>query len=371
VLHGDVLKVYGTGGFKCDAEVRFAAGMQRDGEVILDDTQYAGAASVRSSRFGVRRGFAESLPLALGEAIDTFVSDVNNVLMLEDAATAREDVHEVAVVEKTDTRPPPRVAAAPPAMRWAIVIGVSDYADTRIPALRYASADAKSFSDWLVDPKGGGFAPSRVKKLLDSDATYENIREALFDWGAHALAEDLMVIYFACHGTGESPDDLDSVYLLPSDAKFDKIASSGFPMWDVETALKHHIKARRVVVIADACHSGGIGREYDIGRRGIEIRPKVADSVGNLGSASESVAVIMASGVGQLSQESKEWGGGHGVFTHYLLEGLKGKADANKDGKVSLGELTPYLSQQVRRATKSRQCPVVAGEYDPTLMIAK
>ena len=60
--------------------------------------------------------------------------------------------------------------------RWAVIIGVSQYKDTRIAQLRYASADAASFYDWIVSPQGGKFAPSMVKLLTDSDATGVNVK---------------------------------------------------------------------------------------------------------------------------------------------------------------------------------------------------
>ena len=81
--------------------------------------------------------------------------------------------------------------------------------------------------------------------------------------------------------------------------------------------------------------------------------------------------MISASDDKQFSQESKNWGGGHGVFTYFLFEGLKGNADYNKDAHVTLGELIPYLSEQVRRATRNAQSPAVAGKFDPALSIGR
>lgn len=57
-------------------------------------------------------------------------------------------------------------------------------------------------------------------------------------------------------------------------------------------------------------------------------------------------------------------GGGHGVYTYHLIEGLKGKADFDNDGIVRLGELAQYVSDQVRRDTKSQQSPIPCGSYD-------
>ena len=123
-----------------------------------------------------------------------------------------------------------------PGQRWAVVVGFSEYEDSRIPSLRYAARDAQVFHDWLVAPTGGRYAPSKVKLLLNRNATNEKIKDALF---------------------------------------------------------------------------------------------------------------------------------------YYLLEGLKGAADFDRSGSVSVGEVTVFVSQQVRRATRNAQNPIVAGRFDPSLVIGK
>ena len=91
----------------------------------------------------------------------------------------------------------------------------------------------------------------------------------------------------------------------------------------------------------------------------------------DLSSVADGVCVISASSPEQFSQEGHEWGGGHGVFTHFLLRGLKGEADSDKDGAVNLGEITLYLSQKVRRETANAQTPMVHGSFDLALTIAR
>ncbi len=256
---------------------------------------------------------------------------------------------------------------------WAVIIGISAYADSRIPSLRYATSDAKGLYDWLVSTSGGKYPPKNVTLLLDKKATNSNIKTALFSWLRQALEEDVVIIYFAGHGSPDSPDTPDNLYLLPYDTQYDNIASTGFPMWDIETALKRFIRAKSVVVIADACHSGGVGQGFDVARRAVravDVNP-ISSRLEQLAQISGGVAVISASGDRQTSQEGKQWGGGHGVFTHFLLEGVRGEADYNKDQRVTLGELIPFLSEQVRRATKSAQSPTVAGKFDPALSMGR
>jgi uncharacterized caspase-like protein len=183
----------------------------------------------------------------------------------------------------------------------------------------------------------------------------------------------MVTIYFAGHGSPDSPDTLENLFLLPFDTQYDNIAATAFPMWDIETALKRFIKANKIIVLADACHAGGVGRAFDIARRGdrgLRINP-ISSGFQNLSKVGDGVCVISASGDRQFSREDQKWGGGQGVFTYFLLQGLKGRADYNNDSKVTLGELIPYLSEQVRRETRNAQSPTIAGKFDPYLSIGK
>jgi len=257
--------------------------------------------------------------------------------------------------------------------RWALVIGISKYQDTRIPSLRYASSDALSFYTWLVSPDGGRYSPARVRLLLNQKATSKNVKSALFKWLKQAIEEDILTIYFAGHGSPDSPDSPDNLFLLTYDVQYGNIAATGFPMWDIETALKRFIRAKKIIVLADACHSGGVGKSFDIARRsgrGINMNP-INSGLQDLSEVDEGVCVISASADKEVSQESKKWGGGHGVFTYYLLKGLKGQADYNKDSCVTLGELIPFLSEKVRRETRNAQSPIVAGKFDPAMSIGE
>jgi len=178
-------------------------------------------------------------------------------------------------------------------------------------------------------------------------------------------------MFFAGHGSPESPDALRNLYLLPYNTKYHNIAATGFPFWDIETALKRFIKAKRVVLIADACHSAGIRQGFDVAARtgpGLQINA-IKSGFQYLTDLNEGICVISASRDNELSREGREWGVGHAMFSYFLIEGLKGEAD--KNGSVTIGELTVYVSQQVRRATLNTQNPIVSGRFDPALAIPK
>jgi hypothetical protein len=246
---------------------------------------------------------------------------------------------------------------------WAVVIGISKYknAAESFPELRYATKDAEMFYNFLRSPEGGGFPAERIVFLRDDEATLQRIRYAFFDFLKQPLEEDFVIIYFAGHGTPEK-DNLKNLYLVAYDSKPDQLASTAFPMWDINTALTRYIKSEKVIVLADACHSSGI--VGDVSTRSVRKQNMVSKCFLELATAKKGLAIFTASEAGELSQESKNWGGGHGVFTHFLINGLNGKADENNDKVVTLGEVTAFVSENVRRATKSAQHPISAGFFD-------
>lgn len=342
-------------------------------------TRDEGVVAAYYGRDPLRCGYpAEAL---LRPVVAEFVADV------EKALAEKGEAHWAAVVAARGQQPapppeprlpvvvPPPPVAGPPAalrgQRWAIVIGVSAYKDRRIRALSYAASDAQAFHDWLINENGGGYATDNVKLLLDDKATGVEIRDALFTWSSKAIAEDLLVIYYAGHGSPESPRNKENLFLLPYDTDYGKIAATGLPMWEIERAIRNCMHAGQIVVLTDACHAAGVGAEFDSASfRDIKVVVnQVNDGLRRLGKAAGSVAVLTASGADQLSEEGPRWGGGRGVFTHFLLKGLQGEADSNKDRAVTLGELYPYVSEQVRRATGSGQRPEMDGKYDPALSI--
>jgi uncharacterized caspase-like protein len=69
---------------------------------------------------------------------------------------------------------------------------------------------------------------------------------------------------------------------------------------------------------------------------------------------------MTASDANELSVEKDELK--HGVFTYYLLEGLRGKADLDGDGVITVDEIYRYVSMKVPKATGQNQHPVKKGE---------
>ena len=166
----------------------------------------------------------------------------------------------------------------------------------------------------------------------------------------------------ACHGEPE-PDRPNNIYLLMHDSELDSLSATAYHMENVNTDMKRYISAKRLIFFADACHSAGL-TEGAIGTRGFSNTVNIALSA--LKSTREGWGIVSASRAGEVSMESSQWGGGHGAFTYYLLEGMKGKADAegNKNGIVTLAESFDFLDDKVKRATQNAQHPDTAGNFD-------
>jgi hypothetical protein len=228
--------------------------------------------------------------------------------------------------------------------RYAVVIGVSRYRDPRL-RLQFADRDAQAVYDFLLDPKGGGLRRENVRYLLNDDATAASIRTALFNFLTHPGSNDLAIVYFAGHGAPD-PQSPQNLYLLGYDTDVDNMGGTALRMRELEEAFDHTIHAS-VITLVDACHSAGIGQDL----------PNLANQGWTRLSHRPARAVITASDIDQFSAEGAQWGGGHGVFTYFVLQGLEGAADANRDHRISVGELFDYVRSHVSQETGGVQTP--------------
>ena len=94
--------------------------------------------------------------------------------------------------------PPPSLAAITNtrvSKKWALVVGIDKFQDTRAPQLQFAAKDSRDFVNFLEDPHGGRFEPSHVIHLENEGATLKGIREGLGKLRVEAKPDDLIVLY--------------------------------------------------------------------------------------------------------------------------------------------------------------------------------
>ncbi|HEV8672435.1 MAG TPA: caspase family protein [Methylomirabilota bacterium] len=312
------------------------------------------------------RSLAVAVPVTLREGANAIVVSAS-----EPDGTVRQEIRTV-IYER------PRAAApAPPAPdRWGVVIGVGRYEHPDIPPLRYTVADAEAVYQTLVGP--GGFPKDHVLLLTDGadrKPTLRNLKWALGTFLARAARkDDTVLIFFAGHGAPEiDPRGLEkdglAKYLVPVDADPDDLFSTAFPMDDIQTIFGR-IEAERVVVFLDTCYSGAAGgrtfaaRKTRAGQLDDGFLERLARAKGR--------AIITAARPAEVSLELPELG--HGLFTYYLVQGLRGAADLDRDGIVSLQELYAYLEQEVTRRSRAaggNQHPVMKGELEGVLPLVR
>ncbi|MGK7894700.1 MAG: SUMF1/EgtB/PvdO family nonheme iron enzyme [Xenococcus sp. (in: cyanobacteria)] len=247
--------------------------------------------------------------------------------------------------------------------RWAVIIGISQYKH-KPWNLNYAHCDAQEFHQILLSDIGGSFKKENIRLLIDENATKSNIEDALLDFLQKPDKDDLVIMFFACHGAPD-PNRPENVFLLPYDTNPAKIAATGIPMRVINDLFEYNtLLSKKVVILADTCHSGSIGGNIgkDIKIRGQDeeyVNELINKYLQGLAESKEGLALLTSSEAREVAREGEKWGGGHGVFTHYLLEGIKGAADEDKNGIVTVGELFEYVRENVKKATSNRQHPSI------------
>ncbi|MFH0893786.1 MAG: tetratricopeptide repeat protein [Bacteroidota bacterium] len=235
----------------------------------------------------------------------------------------------------------------------AVIVGVSDYKN--ITKLRYAHTDAMAFYNFLVSPAGGSVDPANVKLLTNEKATSAQIFAAL-DWLVETTKEgENVIFYFSGHGDLETKTIRQNGFLLAYDCPPAAYMSGGTVavnfLQDYLMTLAQSNKAR-VTLITDACRSGKLAG----GESGAK------QTAAALQEQWETIIKILSSQAGELSYEGEKWGnGGGGIFTQYLVNGLTGFGDKNKDKKVTVSELFIYFSENVPKETDFKQNPYVTG----------
>jgi len=259
-------------------------------------------------------------------------------------------------IEK-ETEPPPLPEGVQIPRSYALVVGIAEYPNLeKKQQLQFTQADAEAIYSILISPEGGNYRAENVHKLIGSQATLANLTRELETWlPSVAKDNDRVLIYFAGHGfiyDGRA-------YLAPQDIDPANGAASAYSMERLGAVVGGKIRARSKILITDACHSGAI-------------RPEDTQSINHsLVDLRKSMFSMTASRDREVSFESRLWGGGHGIFTYYVVRGMEGEADQNGDGIVTADELQDYVYRNVRDATKGQQNPTAdQGSFDPNMLIS-
>lgn len=239
--------------------------------------------------------------------------------------------------------------------KWALVVGIGQFASDKIPKLKYAAKDASDFAAFLV--KEAHFAPDHVRVLLNDKATERRVMSEL---GSKFLArvvepDDLVVVFFSTHGSPAQLDLRGANYLVAYDSDPADLYVSGLDMQKILESISERVLTDRVLLVLDACHSGGAGHaSKGLNRTGNFDAQALAQGSGQL--------VICSSLPEQQSWESARYK--NGVFTKQLLDGLRAGGM-----KTKLGEAFKFVEHAVADEVKedrpgARQTPVLNSKWN-------
>lgn len=239
----------------------------------------------------------------------------------------------------------------------ALVVGINEYEDQDgFGKLKYAESDAQAiYEKILIDQDVGGFDPKDVVLFIPKsekpEITKAEIEESLGNMLSESKEEDLVFIYFSGHG---KLDKSNKLCLAVRKTKIKNLVATSIHIDNIKNMI-HNSNCKRIVLIIDSCYSGAAG---PITLKSEAEQPELAGSLKPI--SGEGRIVIAASQPLQKSGESEDME--HGIFTHYLLKGLKdGEADDGNDSDVYAHELFNYISREVGSATRGQQMPIMWG----------
>ena len=246
--------------------------------------------------------------------------------------------------------------------KWALLIGIENYDDIKIPTLNFAADDAEEFSKILIEK--GRF--SHVILLTDKVSqqltnikrelpTRDNIIRALSDLAKKTRAEDTVVIYYSGHGT-VIPDRLSptgtTTYIIPKDFEYDHPSVKGIRLDDIKRYS--YVSPERMFLILDSCFSGSASNSIGGTVKTIPYEHNLKGSIDDITKGFENAdkgkaRIVLSSSLGnQTSLELNRLK--HGVFTYYLLDILQ-------QGKERLADIYSYIHDKVTELTNNEQEP--------------
>ncbi len=274
-------------------------------------------------------------------------TDINGNTDTKSITVSRQIVESKAIYAALN---PTKVKKQPDRDAVAVVIGIADYRS--LPKAEYANNDARVFYDYVI--RALGVKPENIKLLVDGDAEEAEILKTFRTWVPSRVKSTTDVyVYYSGHGL--PTQDGQGLYLLPPRADREVIDDTAIPFSKINAALKL-AKPRSVTIFMDACYSGQArsGETLVASARPISLRTENR-------LFPDGFTVITASQHDQISSSSPDLQ--HGIFSYYLMRGMEGDADANKDGKITLGEIQAYLSENV-----GRQAAMMSRKQEPQLI---
>ena len=269
-------------------------------------------------------------------------------------------IKDTNIVKSLERLDPSKIKTSVSNNKVALIFGIERYINA--PKANYANLDAKYFNEYAKNVFG--IKNENIKLLIDDEANLIDSLSVLSKWlpGKIRRNQTELIIFFAGHGLASN--DGKELYLLPNDGDTDLLVRTGLSRTEIfDTITK--LKPKSVTMFIDACYSG-VSRDEQMllaSARPIRI---IADEQEGI---PDNFTIFSASKLKQISSGLKE--AKHGIFSYYLMKGLEGKADSNKDKKITNGELLAYMDENVSQKASElgrQQNPSLAGDPNKVLI---
>ena len=263
------------------------------------------------------------------------------------------------IAEKIEPLNPSKLKSKINKNRVAIIFGIEKYDQT--PAATFANLDAKYFYEYAQ--RSFGISTSNIKILVDEDANLIDSLGILNKWlpGKIKSNQTELLIFFAGHGLASN--DGQKLFLLPQDSDPDLLDRTALSRNELfETIIE--LKPKNVTMFFDTCFSGISRDEKTLLASARPVR--IVSSEQN--DIPKNFTIFSASKLDQISSGFSE--AKNGIFSYYLMKGLEGKADSNKDRKITNGELLAYMIENVSQKAAElgrEQTPSFVGDKDKVL----
>jgi WD40 repeat protein/uncharacterized caspase-like protein len=241
---------------------------------------------------------------------------------------------------------------------WVLLVGVNHYQSEDLPSLQYPAPDCQGLAQALSEATQA--FPSKSLSIYhdfaDQPPTLMAVHKRLQAIAAAAQSQDTILVYFSGHGMVDTQTQ--QVVLCLRDTHQSELSTSGLPLPELLQVLSQSL-ARQQLVWLDACHSGGLSLRGTDSRsaqaRGVESlataavpnpTPQLVEVLRQRAAQGQGFYALLSCDQSQRSWEFPELG--HGVFTYYLMRGLRGEA-ADAQGIIDADGLYKYVYHQTLR----------------------
>ncbi|MBI5069837.1 MAG: caspase family protein [Deltaproteobacteria bacterium] len=254
--------------------------------------------------------------------------------------------------------------------KLALLVGVGRFDDGDWKPLRYPGKDAADLAAVLRDPARGGFDQVEV---LAADPTRAELRAALARLADQNRDErDTVLVYFSSHGTlaRDGRGELRR-WLVARDTRIGDVIGTGLALEELRQDFDR-LRSRRKVLVLAACHSGS-GKSLLPPEIQQELAgTKAAGFLRPIEEVSRASVVLAASDWGETAREDERLQ--NDIYTHFLVEALRGGGDRNGDGAVTASEAHDYARRRTYEFTGGRQRPSAESTevgVDPIVLVGK